>query len=118
MKMIDKYIHDVTSRLSPAVQDDVALELKSSIGDMLPPDYTEEDVKEVLAEFGDPIKLASQYREHPSYSFGQQVYDFCSSSLKVTGFIFIYDSCNSCYGSYDSYYRRRRPFHISYGHKW
>ncbi|MCP3028677.1 hypothetical protein [Halobacillus sp. A5] len=89
MKMIDKYIHEVTYRLSPKIQDDVALELKSSIEDMLPDDYTEDDVKEVLTEFGDPSKLARQYRERPSSLFGQQVYDFFISSLKVGGFIFI-----------------------------
>lgn len=89
MKMIDKYIHEVTYRLSPKIQDDVALELKSSIEDMLPDDYTEEDVKKVLAEFGDPSKLARQYRERPSSLFGQQVYDFFISLLKAGGFIFI-----------------------------
>ncbi|MFB4165739.1 hypothetical protein ACE1TI_18535 [Alteribacillus sp. JSM 102045] len=76
MKMINKYIHEVTRRLPPKIQDDIALGLESTIVDMLPEDYTEEDVKEVLSRFGDPAALARQYRERPSSLFGQQVYDF------------------------------------------
>ncbi|SFK33836.1 hypothetical protein SAMN04487936_111117 [Halobacillus dabanensis] len=89
MKKIDQYIHEVTYRLPSKTQADVALELKSSIMDMLPEDYTEEEEKEVLAEFGDPAKMARQYREHPSTLFGQQVYDFFISSLKAGGFVFL-----------------------------
>src|SRR5690554_5638092 len=89
VEMINKYIHEVTHRLAPKMQDDVALELRSTIEDMLPADYTEEDVKEVLTKFGDPSKLARQYREVPSYLFGQHVYDFFIFSLKAAGFVFL-----------------------------
>ncbi|TDL75899.1 hypothetical protein [Peribacillus frigoritolerans] len=45
MNLIHLYINEVTRRL-PA--EDIALELRSNIEDMLPEDYSEEDVKKVL----------------------------------------------------------------------
>lgn len=66
MELINKYVHEVTRRLSPKIQEDVSLEIESAIKDMLPENHTE-DVKEVLAKFGDPSKLAKQYRDKPSF---------------------------------------------------
>ena len=43
MKLIDVYIQEVTRRLPEKNREDIALELRSTIEDMLPDDYREED---------------------------------------------------------------------------
>lgn len=53
MELIDKYIHEVTRRLSQKDRAAIALELKATIEDMLPSDYTEKDIKEALVKLGD-----------------------------------------------------------------
>jgi len=58
MKLIDIYIQEVTRRLPEKSRDDIALELRSTIEDMLPKGYTEQDVKDALTELGDPAALA------------------------------------------------------------
>ncbi|MCM3670597.1 hypothetical protein M3181_16665 [Mesobacillus maritimus] len=51
MNRIELYIHDVTRRLPEATREDIALEMRSTIEDMLPDNYTEDDVKSVLKSF-------------------------------------------------------------------
>lgn len=41
MKLIEIYIHEVTRRLPEQNREDIALELRSTIEDMLPDDYDE-----------------------------------------------------------------------------
>lgn len=50
MNLIEVYIQEVTRRLPEKSREDIALELRSTIEDMLPDadDYNEEDVKLVL----------------------------------------------------------------------
>ena len=62
MNLIEIYIQEVTRRLPEKNREDIALELRSTIEDMLPDDYTEEDVKVVLEKLGNPVTLASGYR--------------------------------------------------------
>ncbi|MFD9625432.1 hypothetical protein [Peribacillus muralis] len=83
MELIELYIQEVTRRLPEKSREDIALELYSTIEDMLPKDYNEQDVKEVLVKLGDPITLASGYRDRPMHLIGPRYYDVYISLLKM-----------------------------------
>lgn len=83
MNLIDVYIHEVTRRLPEKSREDIALELRSTIEDMLADDFTEQDVKEVLSELGNPAVLASNYSEKPMHLIGPRYYDVYVSLLKM-----------------------------------
>ncbi|MDX8345374.1 HAAS signaling domain-containing protein [Rossellomorea sp. YZS02] len=83
MKLVELYIQEVMRRLPEKNREDIALELKSSIEDMLPEDYTENDVREVLVSLGDPAVLASNYQDRPMHLIGPRYYDLYISLLKI-----------------------------------
>ncbi|MGE7760236.1 HAAS signaling domain-containing protein [Peribacillus sp. NPDC097895] len=83
MELIELYIQEVTRRLPEKNREDIALELHSTIEDMLPENYTEEDVKGVLSKLGDPVTLASGYRDRPMHLIGPRYYDVYISLLKM-----------------------------------
>jgi len=83
MNLIDIYIQEVTRRLPEKSRDDIAMELRSTIEDMLPDNYSEEDVKKTLSELGDPTLLANEYRDHPAYLIGPLFYDLYISVIKM-----------------------------------
>jgi hypothetical protein len=83
MNLIDVYIGEVTRRLPEKNREDIALELRSAIGDMLPEEYTEEDVKEVLSEMGNPAVLAGNYSDRPMHLIGPRYYDVYISLIKM-----------------------------------
>jgi len=83
MKLIDLYIHEVTRRLPEKSREDIALELRSTIEDMLPDDYTEQDVKAVLEKMGNPATLASGYRDRPQHLIGPRYFDIYTTILKM-----------------------------------
>ncbi|WP_428911167.1 hypothetical protein [Niallia sp. Krafla_26] len=83
MDLIEIYIQEVTRRLPEKSREDIALELRSTIEDMLPADYMEEDVKKVLVKMGNPVTLASGYRERPMHLIGPRYYDLYVSLLKM-----------------------------------
>ncbi|MGN7393670.1 HAAS signaling domain-containing protein [Peribacillus frigoritolerans] len=83
MELIELYIQEVTRRLPEKNRADIALELQSTIEDMLPDDHTEQDVKAVLLKLGDPVTLASGYRDRPMHLIGPRYYDVYISLLKM-----------------------------------
>ncbi|WP_277679259.1 HAAS signaling domain-containing protein [Gracilibacillus dipsosauri] len=83
MKMINLYIQEVTRRLPEKSREDIGLELESTIYDMLPEDYDEEDVKEALQSLGNPAILASKYSEKPMHLIGPKYFDVYTSFLKL-----------------------------------
>ncbi|MEV5035741.1 hypothetical protein MRBLBA21_000487 [Peribacillus frigoritolerans] len=83
MELIELYILEVTRRLPEKNRADIALELQSTIEDMLPEDHTEQDVKAVLLKLGDPVTLASGYRDRPMHLIGPRYYDVYISLLKM-----------------------------------
>jgi hypothetical protein len=83
MKLIDIYIQEVIRRLPEKNREDIALELRSTIEDMLPDDYSEKDVKEVLSKLGNPAALASGYRDQPMHLIGPRYFDVYVSLLKM-----------------------------------
>ncbi|GIQ69458.1 hypothetical protein DUZ99_03500 [Xylanibacillus composti] len=83
MRLADIYIEEVTRRLPEKNREDIALELRSTIEDMLPDDYTEQDVEEALEKLGDPVLLAGAYRDKPMHLIGPRLYDQYVSVLKM-----------------------------------
>lgn len=83
MELIDLYIQEVTRRLPEKSREDIALELQSTIEDMLPVDHTEQDVKAVLLKLGDPVTLASRYRDRPMHLIGPRYFDVYICLLKM-----------------------------------
>ncbi len=83
MKLIELYIQEVTRRLPERQREDIGLELRSTIEDMLPDDPQEEDVKAVLSELGHPAKLASGYLDKPMHLIGPRFFDVYVSLLKL-----------------------------------
>ncbi|MGG0251657.1 hypothetical protein ABEY24_25545 [Peribacillus frigoritolerans] len=83
MELIELYIQEVTRRLPEKNRADIALELQSTIEDMLQDDHTEQDVKAVLLKLGDPVTLASGYRDRPMHLIGPRYYDVYISLLKM-----------------------------------
>ncbi|MGG3804246.1 HAAS signaling domain-containing protein [Metabacillus fastidiosus] len=83
MNLIEVYIQEVTRRLPEKNRDDIALELRSTIEDMLPDDYNEEDVKAILEKLGNPVTLASRYRDRPMHLIGPRYFDVYVTLLKM-----------------------------------
>ncbi|MFK9095220.1 HAAS signaling domain-containing protein [Bacillus salipaludis] len=82
LKLIEVYIFEVTKRLPVKSRDDIALELRSTIEDMLPENYTELDVKDALSKLGNPASLAASYRDTPKYLIGPNLYDIYILTMK------------------------------------
>lgn len=83
MDLIDIYIQEVTRRLPEKNRKDIALELQSTIEDMLPENYTEVEVKDVLEKLGSPVMLASGYLERPMHLIGPRYFDIYVTLLKL-----------------------------------
>ncbi|WP_368505324.1 hypothetical protein AB3N04_06685 [Alkalihalophilus sp. As8PL] len=83
MTLLDVYIQEVTKRLPAKMRADIGLELRSTIEDMLPEDYTEEELLAVLAKLGDPMKLANEYHEGPSSLIGPIYYELYLSTIRM-----------------------------------
>ncbi|MEK4425081.1 hypothetical protein [Solibacillus sp. FSL K6-1523] len=83
MERINLYIYEVTRRLPEKLRADIEMELHSTILDMMPDDYTADDVDAVLTKLGNPAKLADQYREKPNYLIGPMLFDSYMSILKM-----------------------------------
>ncbi|WP_342510397.1 hypothetical protein MKY34_10760 [Sporosarcina sp. FSL K6-1522] len=84
MELIEVYIQEVTRRLPEKMRDDIALELRSTIEDMLPDNYAEVHVKQALEKLGNPASLAAQYRDRPMHLIGPKFYDAYIAILKLT----------------------------------
>ena len=83
MKLIEAYIYEVTRRLPEKMRDDIELELRSTIEDMLPENYSELEVKNTLSKLGNPVELAASYRDTPRHLIGPQVYDAYIGTIKI-----------------------------------
>lgn len=83
MNLIEAYVYEVTRRLPEKSRNDIALELRSTIEDMLPENYSDEEVMDVLSKLGDPARLAASYRDTPMYLIGPKVYDAYIWTMKM-----------------------------------
>ncbi len=83
MNLIEVYIDEVTRRLPEKSRKDIALELRSTIEDMLPDEYSEEEIKQALSQLGNPAVLASGYRDQPMHLIGPRYFDMYVNLLKL-----------------------------------
>lgn len=83
MNLIELYIYEVTRRLPEKNRQDIALELQSTIEDMLPAEPNEDEVKKVLRQLGNPAVIASGYLDRPMHLIGPKYFDLYVSLLKI-----------------------------------
>ncbi|PIE94624.1 hypothetical protein CO726_13645 [Bacillus fungorum] len=83
MNLIDIYVEEVAKRLPEKNREDIILELRSTIEDMLPDDYTEDDEKRVLEKLGSPVSLANGYLDRPMHLIGPRYFDVYTTLLKM-----------------------------------
>lgn len=79
MNLIDRYLHEVGRYLPAKQRDDIVAELRSLLEDTLESrtaggDASEEDVVEVLQEFGPPQKVAASYYPEGQYLIGPALF--------------------------------------------
>jgi len=89
MNLVDTYVYEVTRRLPQKNREDIGLELRSSIEDMLSENPSEEEIKGALGKLGNPVTLAASYRGKPMYLIGPNVYDSYIRILKIVNPIVI-----------------------------
>lgn len=83
MNLIDLYINAVIAKLPQERKADAAEELRAKINGMLPADPSEEDVRKVLQDLGDPQLQAKNYDTRQRYLIGPDYYDNYISILKL-----------------------------------
>ncbi|GGA23083.1 hypothetical protein [Psychrobacillus lasiicapitis] len=83
MHLIDIYIQEVTRRIPEKNREDIALELRSTIEDMLPDNYSEKEVKGALTSLGNPALLARGYADRPMHLIGPRYFDMYATLLKM-----------------------------------
>ncbi|MFZ1360461.1 MAG: hypothetical protein WAS27_00285 [Candidatus Saccharimonadales bacterium] len=88
MKLIERYVYDVTRRLPEKQREDVSRELLAEIHDMASAGVdgkrpTKKQIYAVLSEMGSPSSLADRYREKPRYLIGPDYYEPYISLLKT-----------------------------------
>ncbi len=83
MKLIDRYVYAVTQHFQKDLRDEISKELRANIEDMLPEDYSEEEVYQVLEKLGNPRKLANEYNPNKRYLIGPLMYEQYLSVLKL-----------------------------------
>lgn len=81
--LITRYVSETIRHLPQKEKEDVGLELKANILDMLGETYTEEEVEQVLLAMGNPSKLAQQYSKTTRYLIGPTNFDLYVMVLKI-----------------------------------
>ncbi len=89
MDLINIYVQEVSRRLPEKIREDISLELRSTISDMLPDDFTDNDVNQALESLGNPAVLASRYRDRPMHLIGPKFYDIYMTLLKMISLIVV-----------------------------
>jgi hypothetical protein len=88
MEMIERYIYAVTQKLPQNQRDDIAIELRGLIEDMIEErvgsgEASNQVVEEVLLELGSPREMANKYRGTKKYLIGPELYDPFLIVLKI-----------------------------------
>lgn len=86
--LVERYLYDVVRRLPEKQRQDIEKELRTLIEDMAEErsydgEVSEDIIKSVLEELGDPAKLASKYREEGNYLIGGEYYTVYCQVLKI-----------------------------------
>lgn len=84
MTLIDSYLHEVSKKLNKNKRrEEILLDLKATIEDMLPEQYSESDVKTVLQKLGNPVKIAASYQDTPRFLIGPDIFDQYIGTIKL-----------------------------------
>ncbi|WP_042144487.1 hypothetical protein [Paucisalibacillus sp. EB02] len=88
MEMIERYIYAVTQKLPQSQREDIGIELRGLIEDMIEErvgdgEVKKKDVEEVLIELGSPREMAIKYRGTKRYLIGPELYDSFLIVLKI-----------------------------------
>lgn len=83
MTLIERYITAVTNHLPQNLRDEVGLELRSNIWDMLPDNPTESQIIKVLEDLGSPSELAMEYAPEKRYLIGPALYPTYIKTIKL-----------------------------------
>jgi len=92
MEIVERYIYAVTRRLPEKAREEVELELRGLIEDLLEErlqgrQASSDDVNRVLMELGDPENLAREYGGKEQYLIGPELFDAYWKVLKLVGSI-------------------------------
>lgn len=87
-ELIDRYVYAVTKRLPVKQREDIDMEIRSLIDDMLTDSYPEskddpKSVISVLNELGNPYDLSAKYQDNKRYLVGPQHYATYIFVLKI-----------------------------------
>lgn len=78
MELIDRYLHEIKRHLPRKNRDDILIELRSSLVDAVDDrtsgEASEEQVAEVLRDFGPPKQVAASYFPEGQYLIGPELY--------------------------------------------
>lgn len=90
MNWMDRYLYAVTRRLPKNMRDDIERELRSNLMDALDErlegrEATEQDILDLLDAFGDPEKVAAEYRPENRYLIGPELIDLYWMIIKIVG---------------------------------
>lgn len=85
---INRYIYQITKRLSPNSKNDIENELRTLIYDMLEArtagdTATKEDILAVFNELGNPSELAEKYRDTSGYLISPEIFPIYLFVLKI-----------------------------------
>lgn len=90
MNLIDRYVHEVGRRLPRKKRADIETELQSTLNDTLDSriegEPSEEDVVQLLKDFGPPTEVAASYHGDGQYLIGPDIYPFFRM---VTGIVLV-----------------------------
>lgn len=83
MYLIDKYIHELQHNLPPKKREKVSKKIRAMIDGMLPEEYGEQDVIQVLNDLGNPVIVASKFGIRRMSLIGPRYYELYCALLKM-----------------------------------
>lgn len=93
MELIDRYVYEVGRHLSRKNRADIQVELKSTIADTLEDrvegEPTQEDVVQVLKEFGPPQQVAASYWPQGQYLIGPSLFPLFRMVVGIAISVFV-----------------------------
>ncbi len=93
MELIDRYVYEVGRQLPRKNRADIQVELQSTLVDTLEArvqgEPSQEDVVELLKEFGPPQKVAASYWPQGQYLIGPNLYPLFRMVLGIALIVFI-----------------------------
>ncbi len=93
MNLIDRYIYAIGRQLPRKKRGDIQAELKSTLIDTLEArsqgEPSEEQVEELLTEFGPPEKVAASYWPESQYLIGPKLYPLFRMSIGIALLVFV-----------------------------